>query len=113
MIAGDPRKRFRPWERQAAADDWAGHPPLGWIPVDSSAWNHVIRWVKVGDTPLALPFFMDTIPDLRSGRNPVLEHESLLNPNRAEQTWGSEHPVGIIFHASRCGSTLIANPCER
>ncbi len=39
----------------------------------------------------------------------MLEHESLLDPHLAEQTWGSARPAGIIFHVSRCGSTLIAN----
>jgi len=67
-------------------------------------------WMDFGTEKLEQPFFSQTVKRLKSRRPPaaeaVTDFEMLLKRFDGE---GFTSPAGIIFHVSRCGSTLLAN----
>jgi hypothetical protein len=84
----------------------------GWIPVrvfwrDAKAW---IDWCWLGERRLKEPFFRDTVGALlQEPFNKAFRRET---PIEALMDWhhakpGLE-PTAFVFHASRCGSTLIS-----
>jgi hypothetical protein len=83
-----------------------------WLPIDllyqSSGIS--VRWMEFGSTLFNEPFFHMTVERLRSP--PVLARE-WDGDLRSLLTRASELPPvtpnGVIFHVSRCGSTLLAN----
>src|SRR5271170_2236904 len=80
----------------------------GWIPIDIDGLRPVVRWMNVGKTSLSAPTFEGSVAILRRDNRPELEtgHSLLAS--------GTMHlpevePAGIIFHMTRCGSTLLAS----
>lgn len=84
----------------------------GWIPIrvfwrDGRAW---VDWCHFGDLRLTEPFFRDSVATaLRLPFNQALRRETPIDALRA---WREESPglapTAFLFHASRCGSTLVA-----
>jgi hypothetical protein len=69
-----------------------------------------VRWIAVGETPLAEPFYSHTVSKLQSGSDPAREIETSLETMiRAGARLAPIRPAGFIFHVSHCGSTLVAN----
>jgi hypothetical protein len=91
---------------------WNNGLPLGWLPVSLGSFGcgAVVKWMEVGLNPLVDPFFRFSIEALRAQDPPPLEVEtdiSVVKDIIAEQI--SVVPAGILFHMSRCGSTLVLN----
>ncbi|HEU4510451.1 MAG TPA: hypothetical protein VFR78_19605 [Pyrinomonadaceae bacterium] len=86
----------------------------GWLPVDAVVAEDRpgLSWLEMPDVPLAEPFFQETVDRARSqnGRRELFtEFDTLL---QLEKTLDTVPPTGFIFHASRCGSTLVSNACR-
>lgn len=84
----------------------------GWLPVSLSldANPPFATWKEFGSTPLSKPFFEDTVLTLSHAFPPA--KELTTNVEAILATGGqspSAAPEGLIFHISRCGSTLLAN----
>jgi hypothetical protein len=86
--------------REGWLPSWAG-PVAGALHVD---------WCHFGESPLHEPFFEDSLA--RAMRQPV---NQLLRHRTPIEALGALHarrpglrPSGFVFHASRCGSTLVA-----
>lgn len=97
------------------------HPPIdiatlkGWMPVDAVIVDGRpgIWWMNMEGVCLAEPFFQQTVERARY-ENPArgerfTEFDALI---QLEKMLDSVPPTGFIFHASRCGSTLVANVCR-
>jgi hypothetical protein len=87
----------------------------GWLPIDA-----VVRegrpgllWMDMRDVHLSEPFFQQTVARLRAQlperREKFTEFDAVL---QLEKISKRVEPTGFIFHASRCGSTLVANVCR-
>jgi len=87
--------------------DREGVPP-GWLPADVGA--ATVRWIRVNSQTPTDPFFDKWVAALRGRIPPPREHETDL-ASLAHLAAGlpEVEPAGIIFHVSRCGSTLLAN----
>lgn len=81
----------------------------GWLPTDIGDGHSVIRWISAnGQVPSG--FFSAWVAKLRASTPPQPEIETDRSAlGRAVETLPVVVPAGIIFHVSRCGSTLIAN----
>lgn len=86
-------------------------PGLDWLPaaiVDSPT-GSAIEWFYLGDRELSDPFFEDSI---RRGRSlPIsrlIRHRTPLAALPDAIGDAGAVPNGLIFHLSRCGSTLVA-----
>ncbi len=105
---------LRPEPRRAGDDDrqpnmriWPGH---GWLPeaVVTTTAGPAVDWVHFGGARLTEPFFADSLR--RARRRPfnrLMRYRtplSLLATNAPELS----EPTGLVFHMSRCGSTLVA-----
>ena len=80
-------------------------PGPEWVPVRLSAGNsrHLAEWVYLGAKRYVEPFFEDTMrAALRNPFARAFRHEAPL------EQYGGTPPSGLIFHVSRCGSTLAA-----
>ncbi len=90
---------------QLALKDWI---PYKFVTVNDA---ECCRWLYLGDTPFTAPFFDETISHCRS----LPENSQLIStlsspallPDWAVQI-ESVAPTAIIFHISRCGSTLVS-----
>ena len=89
-----------------------GWPPSSWLPTQSVATGGApdIDWLWVGDGPLSRPFFED---DVRSAAslpfNRIFRIRTTLETVIAGAETEKTLPLkGMIFHMSRCGSTLLA-----
>ena len=92
-------------------------PPPGWLPiaVAHSEPGPSVDWAYVGDRPLLEPFYADAIRI--EARRPINRLLRLRTP-LSELPMGAEqlphlNPNGLIFHMSRCGSTLVAQMLAR
>src|SRR5580693_6151087 len=89
--------------------DWCRQ---GWLP-DSfmgDGFPPMIRWVKVGSTRLTEPFYWQTVERACRECGPVQTLETDLQAIiDIGETLPSIVPAGLIFHVTRCGSTLVAN----
>jgi hypothetical protein len=84
-----------------------------WIPYKFVTVNDTVccRWLYLGNTAFTAPFFDETISKCRS----LPENSKLISslsspdvlPDWAAQV-NSISPTAIIFHISRCGSTLVS-----
>jgi hypothetical protein len=84
----------------------------GWLPIrvfwrEGRAW---VDWCRFGDVRLAEPFFRDSVDvALRQPFNQAFRRET---PIDALREWRAAspglEPTAFLYHASRCGSTLIA-----
>lgn len=84
----------------------------GWLPVDLRFNTNPpsATWMEFGSIGLSHPFFIDTVEKLRAGVSPARELPTAMEA--ILETGGELPPVvpaGLIFHISRCGSTLLAN----
>ena len=86
----------------------AGPPGHCWLParVRRSAGELAIDWAWFGDRRLTEPFYEDTVAAVR-GAAPLVS-----TPLADLASWSdrpaSLEPTGLIFHMSRCGSTLAS-----
>jgi hypothetical protein len=89
----------------------------GWLPIrvwqPAGEWQ--VDWCWFGDTPLHQPFFREAVDDaLRLPFNQAFRRQT---PLAALGEWQAESPglapSAFIFHASRCGSTLISQMLAR
>ncbi|WP_309674908.1 sulfotransferase family protein, partial [Pseudomonas sp.] len=76
----------------------------------SSARKWLVDWCWFGDTPLHQPFFRDAVEEaLRLPFNQAFRRETPLSTLVDWQMCSPGlAPSAFIFHASRCGSTLIS-----
>ena len=87
----------------------------GWLPVDAIVVDGRpgLQWLEMPDVDLREPFFQQTVDRAKSDgtarRELFTEFDVLL---QLEQELESVPPTGLIFHSSRCGSTLVANACR-
>jgi hypothetical protein len=85
----------------------------GWLPVDAVVEDGrpLIRWLDVRGARLSESFFQQTIERLtRAGAGELFtDFEALI---QLEKVADFVRPAGFIFHASRCGSTLVSNACR-
>lgn len=83
-----------------------------WIPYKftADAGQHICRWLYLGDKPFTEPFFDETIsacqqlPENSAWQKGASSLDVL--PDWAAQVEAIP-PTAIIFHVSRCGSTLV------
>ncbi|RON48744.1 sulfotransferase family protein [Pseudomonas frederiksbergensis] len=89
----------------------------GWLPIriwqQAGEWQ--VDWCWFGDTPLHQPFFREAVDDaLRLPFNQAFRRQT---PLAGLGDWQTESPglapSAFIFHASRCGSTLISQMLAR
>jgi hypothetical protein len=86
--------------------------PERWLPVSFSFGSKdiSIRWLDFGTKLLSEPFFSQTVRQLKrhspAARERVTGSETLI---KIASKCIAQTPAGIIFHVSRCGSTMIAN----
>jgi hypothetical protein len=85
---------------------------LGWIPF-AIRWEDsgpVIDWFHIGGRRFVEPFFDQTIQ--RHKQDPDYQNRFRVTPaealNDLEQSSSALAPAGFVFHAARCGSTLVA-----
>jgi hypothetical protein len=83
-----------------------------WLPLrfEFDRTGVAVRWINFSRQSLSEPFFAQTIRHLRStvpAANERLTNLSEMLEKAASVP--STLPAGVIFHVSRCGSTLVAN----
>ncbi|EJM12325.1 hypothetical protein PMI21_04804 [Pseudomonas sp. GM18] len=84
----------------------------GWLPIrvwqEAGQWQ--VDWCWFGDTRLHQPFFRDAVEDaLRLPFNQAFRRKTALSTLADWQVCSPGlTPSAFIFHASRCGSTLIS-----
>lgn len=87
----------------------------GWMPIDAVV--HEGRpglwWMDMEGISLSEPFLEQTVNRVRRLGLPrgekFTEFDAVI---QLEKTLDAVPPTGFIFHASRCGSTLVANACR-
>jgi hypothetical protein len=83
-----------------------------WLPINFSfgSTSVSVKWLDFGHTEISDPFFNQTVKKLKSASPAAIERLTdlgvLLDCARALPF---ARPSGLIFHVSRCGSTLIGN----
>ena len=89
-----------------------GTKRVRWLPTDFifNRANSLVRWIDFGSKCITEPFFRMTLEFLRGSNPPAPERltsiDLFLDAGRAAPM---VLPSGVIFHVSRCGSTLLAN----
>lgn len=89
---------------------WRIPAPAGWCPTEVNIDCRYVDWEEIGSTQLKEPFFSHTLSRIRhenGGRKAIRTDVEALR-----QSWRDASgivPAGVIFHISRCGSTLITN----
>jgi hypothetical protein len=83
-----------------------------WLPIgfrfNSSACS--VGWLDFGSKSLSDPFFDHTVSHLRSSWPPAAERQTSVEELiQIADSFPSIAPAGVIFHVSRCGSTLLTN----
>lgn len=94
----------------AGMNDWHGWLPIGVDPARGS-----VDWCLFGDRPLREPFFHDSVERaLRLPFNLAMRRHSTLDALAAWQARSpGVAPTAFVCHASRCGSTLLAQMLAR
>ena len=89
--------------------DDSGHSLAGWVPVrwHWQAGQPQLAWCDLGDLRLSAPFFAQTVQDAQD-RSRTLRRTSAETLARWSHDGPGAEPGGLIFHLSRCGSTLAA-----
>ena len=83
-------------------------PDEDWVPC-RVAWEQqvpLVDWCYLGGVRFTEPFFQDTIS--RALRRPFSAAFLRRTPMDAWEEAGRRDPAALIFHMSRCGSTLIS-----
>ena len=95
--------------RTPPSADWA--PPT-WLPtgVIEDANEVAVDWARFEQVPLARSFFTDSVRDaVCRPFNRVFRHQTALDAFiDAAAAQPAVVPAGLVFHMSRCGSTLVA-----
>ena len=89
---------------------WSGveRLPPGWLPAGIG--SGTIRWIRVGSQSPTAPVFEKWVAALRASLPTPRENETDLSSLAQSLAHLPEvEPAGIIFHVSRCGSTLLSN----
>lgn len=72
-----------------------------------------IEWLNLTGVEFTEPFFHDTVARARQEKPHVRSVFTDLDVMlQLQQTTSSRQPTGLIFHTSRCGSTMVANACR-
>lgn len=80
-------------------------PPAGWLPVAVSPGEDAVDWAFFGARRLAESFFGESVPKVWS--LPLNRLLRLRTPLSALEGLAGPVPDGLVFHMSRCGSTLL------
>jgi hypothetical protein len=92
------------------SDSMGSGSVVGWLPVDLGSPLPSVRWMNVGGDVLSKPFFRETVSTLRIGPPAPRECETdIWELERRTADYQGVSPSGVIFHMTRCGSTLLAN----
>ncbi len=85
----------------------------GWLPVDLIIRDSSpgVLWRDMRGLELSEPFFHQTVERVRRERTNGERFTDLDTLVQLESEIGIS-PTGFIFHASRCGSTVITNACK-
>lgn len=87
-------------------------PGKSWLPADVDSQISTVRWIQADSSPTG-PFFDDWISGLRSKSPTPREVETEMSHlSRVVEHLPSKVPRGIIFHLSRCGSTLVGQALD-
>lgn len=92
--------------------NFAGWPGRHWLPVGvlETQAGLAIDWRHFGDDRLTRPFYEDSL--LRANRCPLNGFLRIRTPLstllKAPPSDATEGPDALIFHMSRCGSTLVS-----
>lgn len=84
-------------------------PPRHWLPVAvvAGAEGPMVEWLHFAGAPLSQSFFQDSLQ--RAAALPFNRTMRCLTPLSAlDAIADAPPPDGLIFHMSRCGSTLVA-----
>lgn len=100
----------------AKPPDGAKWPPRHWLPIDVSIQGDraMIDWAHFGSAPITDPFFENAIrravarPFNRMFRYRMTLSDFCNDFIAGAPRHASLPPAGLIFHMSRCGSTLVA-----
>lgn len=87
----------------------------GWAPIDAVVQDGRpgLWWMDLRQLNLSEPFLEQTINQARKSSSPPKEKFTEFDAViQLEKTLDAVSPSGFIFHASRCGSTLVANACR-
>ncbi|WP_256667837.1 sulfotransferase family protein [Pseudomonas sp. R-28-1W-6] len=88
----------------------AGQAFDGWLPIGIAAQNQVVDWCWFGEQRLHQPFYRDDVE--RALHLPFNQAFRRATPLQALLDWQHSSPGlaprAFIYHASRCGSTLLA-----
>jgi hypothetical protein len=112
ILAGskrDPLGIERFTGQQVTTADWPGR---NWLPAAlvSALGQLAIEWVHFGDAPLHESFFEDSLR--RAKRRPINALLKVCTPldilGKLPPANATTAPDGLIFHMSRCGSTLVS-----
>jgi hypothetical protein len=105
-----PSKRLPMRSRVPEADSQEPEVIVGWLPIDLGGSLPSVRWMHVGSDPLSRPFFRETVNALRLSHPAPREYETgAWELERRTAGYPAVFPSGVIFHMTRCGSTLLAN----
>jgi hypothetical protein len=105
----DPLGIERFTEQQVTTADWPGR---NWLPAAlvPAPGQLAIDWVHFGDAPLHDSFFEDSLR--RAKRRPINALLKVCTPlgilGKLPPADTTTAPDGLIFHMSRCGSTLVS-----
>src|SRR5690348_15298359 len=81
-----------------------------WVPaqIRSTPAGPMVDWCHLGDLRFTAPFFAQTIERAMSHPFNQLLRPSTPLAAMAEPAAPELRPAGLIFHMSRCGSTLVS-----
>lgn len=93
--------------------DECGWPPAGWLPIHVAPTpdgRGVVEWAYFGAQQLDAPFFESSMRQARQRpMNRLCRWRTTLDAFLAEESiTRAPPPRGLVFHMSRCGSTLVA-----
>lgn len=83
----------------------AAAPPAGWLPIAVTPGEDAVDWAFFGARRLTESFFGESLPPVRS--SPLNRFLRLRTPLAALEGLAGPTPDGLVFHMSRCGSTLV------
>jgi hypothetical protein len=103
---------LRPRSRESLPQPGNGWAPNGWLPValTGHAGRMAIDWARFGDVPVDTSFYADAVASASYRPfNRVIRHATTLDGFVAASPTQPTAPLaGLVFHMSRCGSTLVA-----
>jgi len=82
-----------------------------WLPIQFTFRGEgtSVRWIDFGRSTLEEPFFNQTLRRLRTTKPPAAERTTDVSELYNQLLATGQTPAGVIFHVSRCGSTLLLN----